>query len=157
MFEYYKNLTQDESRYGRIGYAVIAAFIFVPVFIFVFGLFVSDSPQMHTISLPDKATKRQTAEDICASLPKPEKLEFTGKSEPKNDYEQHLVIYDYRSSRGPEEILPVFQFWFNEHGWRRVSGTESTFRKGNFSIYIRHESTPSITNYNIYCSEKINP
>ena len=153
MFEHYKQLTQDDSRYGRIGYAVIAAFMFMPVFIFVFGLYESDSPQMHTIAPPVEAAT-QTVEELCASLPMPEKLEFTGKSEPKNDYEQHLVIYDFRSTRRPEEIMPVFLFWFNENGWQRVAGTETTFRKDNRSIYLRHESTPSITNYNIYCSEK---
>lgn len=156
MFENYKKQSEDDSRYERIGYAVIAAFIFIPVFIFVFGFYEPDRPQTHTISLPVEASKRQSAEDICASLPKPEKFNLTGKSEPVNDYERHRVIYDYQSPRRPEEIMPTFLFWFSENGWRSVPNSKNVFRKDNFSIYIGYDSEASMNVYKIHCTEKAN-
>lgn len=155
MFENYKKQSEGDSRYGRIALAAfVAGIIYIAVFIFVTGAFESNTPQTVRRTTPEGTIVEPSADELCASLPNPERLEFTGKSEPKNDYEQHLVIYDYRSARRPEEILPVFLFWFNENGWQRVAGTETTFRNGNSSIYLRYESTPSITNYSIYCSEK---
>ena len=155
MFETYKKQSTDDSRYGRIALAAfICGVIYIAVFIYVTGAFEQDTPAVHTLSGNDaETTVGQNVEQLCAGLPMPEKFKFTGKHEPKNDYEQHLVVYFYSSPRPPEEILPSFLLWFNENGWRHAPGTETTFRKDNFSIYIWYDSTPTVTNYSIYCSE----
>lgn len=147
--------------------------ITVPLFLVGFFTFNHLAPRLgfmerngqlhHTISQDEEQIRR--VNELCQSLPKPEKFEFISVFEKirlKSDglenggFDSSTVIYRYESVRGAAEIMPTFLVWFSENGWHRIPDT-STFEKGNQKIFISVNTTrlhgfPNI--YEIYCMEK---
>jgi hypothetical protein len=97
----------------------------------------------------------QHLNELCASLPQPEKFDFKGSDLPRtlnNNYT--MVVYRYSSKRSLEEIMPVFLVWFNENGWERDQYSDSIFKKGNQTIYVSGNNFSPNSNYEILCAEK---
>jgi hypothetical protein len=153
----FENFEQSEPENNRLALALFLSLVFVPViFIWVFQFLPGmreDPPQVNHTLETDK-TRLIRVNELCTKLPRPEKLEFVSSHE-NSGFASTVVIYNYTSTRGAEEIMPVFLVWLNENGWSRIPNT-STYEKGKQTVYISPStfSNSPWTNYEIYCTEK---
>jgi len=150
----FENYEQEEPENERLALFIFLGALLVPVgFILVFQFLLgmrNYPPPNHTIGTDDAQLRR--VRELCASLPRPEKFEFTSSSE-NGGFDSSTVIYRYNSPRGAAEIMPAFLVWFDENGWSRITNT-STYEKGKQTVYISIGDGGSFTDYEIFCIEK---
>jgi len=152
----FENYEQEEPKENKLAIFIPISVLLLPLIFFGAFQFLpgmrNDPPQTnHTIQTDETQLRR--VDELCTSLPKPEKFEFIARTESAS-FNSSTVTYAYRSTRGAEEIMPAFLLWFNENGWNSIPNT-STFEKANQTIYIsiaNFENT--FSEYYIYCTEK---
>lgn len=160
MFENLENLSKDDSRYARVGFAVLAAFIFVPVFVYAFGLFESDAPQLdHTLLMNSDEAAERRVDELCKSLPTPENFELMRKLPTEYFYRRVAVDYIFSSDyRTLEETIPTFVLWFAENGWtqsffnKQDGYVRLEYKKNNQTVTLKSENQNRV--YTASCSER---
>ncbi len=156
MFENFnKKPDEADALPGKVAVAAIVLMLLGIPALYIYRTMFPHEVIVDGFSVLDEATARRV-QNLCGSLPKPEKFELEAKRDPYPSPQSTLVIYRYRSPRSPEEIMPAFIVWFKENGWERDPVADSTYRKAEQSVYISStiHYDYQFTDYNIYCSEK---
>jgi len=141
--------------------------IAVPVFILVFAGFsfwlFASRPDPHQIEqkrlrqsvaiMSADEARRKRVEELCSSLPRPEKFQFSDKEIKIESEDLALVRYTFKSARDWDEIMPTFLVWLNANDWKSLPDNQTTFTKGNQTIAFSKVLGDSV-NFEIFCSEK---
>ena len=161
---FYRELNRARNWWLCVGAALALIFGYP-----VYTLLSFPDPLPESLS---EARRFERVGELCNDLSLPERFELVSAEPPRFNSSSTRIIYNYRSERSFEEIIPTFLIWFEARRWdlaeendylasieTRQPRRQLIFRKNLSTVEIIYYS-PNPTgdgapaNYQIICSQE---